>query len=291
MGAKMAAAAVAAPPSPPPEAALTLPVLLAGGMDVTRYLLEYLSPPEQRRLLNTSRRLADMKKHLLCWKLTKDQSRIIYARPSFRSQLETLIYDPSQQLRLRLGVSYPAVFVRVLMISTSIVLVDGIVAFYGGRMGNLKEQCANKPTLNTAKMSQVEIPKLVHNQLPATKTGNFAILHTFPAVLVVIMVVGRRRQVLFILLLRYMPAAAAAAATAAASIRRRHDEGLLTLREQLRRRRRRLLLAPSSRTITIAITTTTIAATVAALGVGVAAAAHRCMSRGAGSLVSSRRRR
>ena len=65
-------AAPVAPPSPPPAAALTLPVLLAWGVDVTRYLLGYLPPREQRTLLNTSRQLAEMKKHLLFWKLTKD---------------------------------------------------------------------------------------------------------------------------------------------------------------------------------------------------------------------------
>jgi hypothetical protein len=95
-------AAPVAPPSPIPAAALTLPVLLAQRMDVTRYLLKYLKPFEQRRLLNTSRQLAEMKKHLLFWKLTKDQCKIFYAQPSFRSQLETLVHDPSQQLSLRL---------------------------------------------------------------------------------------------------------------------------------------------------------------------------------------------
>ena len=65
-------------------------------MDVTRYLLKYLTPREQRTLLNTSRQLAEMKQHLLFWKLTKDQSEIFYALPSFRSQLEALVHDPSQ---------------------------------------------------------------------------------------------------------------------------------------------------------------------------------------------------
>jgi hypothetical protein len=99
---QQAAAPVAAPPSsPPPAAALTLLEVLAGGIDVTRYLLEFLKPREQRRLLNTSRQLADMKKHLLYWTLTKARYRIFYAQPSFRSQLETLVHNPSQQLCLR----------------------------------------------------------------------------------------------------------------------------------------------------------------------------------------------
>jgi hypothetical protein len=68
---------------------------------VTRYLLKYLTPREQRRLLNTSQGLPEMKHHLLFWKLTKDQCRIFYAQPSFRSQLETQVHDPSQQLSLR----------------------------------------------------------------------------------------------------------------------------------------------------------------------------------------------
>jgi hypothetical protein len=85
-----------APPSPIPAAALTLPVLLALGMDVTRYLLKYLTPREQRTLLNTSRQLAKMKPHLLFWKLTYYQCRIFYKQPSFRSQLETLVHDLSQ---------------------------------------------------------------------------------------------------------------------------------------------------------------------------------------------------
>jgi hypothetical protein len=37
-------AAPVAPPSPIPTGALTLPMLLAWGMDVTRYLLKYLTP-------------------------------------------------------------------------------------------------------------------------------------------------------------------------------------------------------------------------------------------------------
>jgi hypothetical protein len=98
---QMAAAAPVAPPSPIPVVALTLPVLLAERMDVTRYLLKYLTPREQRRLLNSSRQLADMKQHLLYWKLTKDQCRIFYAQPSFRAELEALVHDPSQQLSLR----------------------------------------------------------------------------------------------------------------------------------------------------------------------------------------------
>jgi hypothetical protein len=55
------AAPAAAPPSPPPAVALTLPVLLAERMDVIRYLLKYLTPREQRTLLNTSRQLAETK--------------------------------------------------------------------------------------------------------------------------------------------------------------------------------------------------------------------------------------
>jgi hypothetical protein len=99
---QMAAAPAAAPPSPIPAAALTLLVLLAGGIDVTRYLLEFLTPRKQRMLLNTSRELADIKKHLLYWKLTWDQCKIFYAQPAFRSQLEALVHDPSLQLSLRL---------------------------------------------------------------------------------------------------------------------------------------------------------------------------------------------
>jgi hypothetical protein len=94
-------AAPAAPPSPIPAVALTLPVLLAERMDVTRYLSKYLKPREQRRLLNTSRQMAEMKQHLLYWKLTQDQCRIFYAQPSFRSQLEALVHDPSLQQCLR----------------------------------------------------------------------------------------------------------------------------------------------------------------------------------------------
>jgi hypothetical protein len=71
-------------------------------MDVTRYLLKFLIPRDQRRLLNTTQLLADMKKHVLFWKLTKHQSRIFYTQPSFRSQLETLVHDPSLQLSIRL---------------------------------------------------------------------------------------------------------------------------------------------------------------------------------------------
>jgi hypothetical protein len=93
--------AAAAPPSPIPAAALTLPVLLAWGMDISRYVLTFLSLTDQRFLFNTGRQLADMKKHLLFLKLTKVQSRIFYAQPSFRSLLETLVHDPSQQLCLR----------------------------------------------------------------------------------------------------------------------------------------------------------------------------------------------
>jgi hypothetical protein len=42
-----------------------------------------------------------MKKHLLFWKLTRDQCRTFSTQPSFRSQLESLVHDPSQQLCLR----------------------------------------------------------------------------------------------------------------------------------------------------------------------------------------------
>jgi hypothetical protein len=87
--------------SPIPGPALTLPVLLAGGLDVTRCLLTFLSPTDQRSLLNTTRLLAEIKQHLLFWKLTKDQCRIIYPQPSFRLQIETLAHDPSLQLCLR----------------------------------------------------------------------------------------------------------------------------------------------------------------------------------------------
>jgi hypothetical protein len=75
--------------------------MLAGGIDVAKYLLEFLTPREQRSLLDTTPQLADIKKHLLFWRLTKHQSRIFYEHPSFRSQLETLVHDPSQQLSLR----------------------------------------------------------------------------------------------------------------------------------------------------------------------------------------------
>jgi hypothetical protein len=44
-----------------------------------------------------------MKQHLLFWALTKDQCRIFYAHPSFRSQLEALVHDPSEQLRVWLN--------------------------------------------------------------------------------------------------------------------------------------------------------------------------------------------
>ena len=100
---ELMAAAPAAPPSPIPTAALTLLEVLTGGIDVTRYLLKFLSPREQRRLLNTSRQLAEMKQYFLFWKLTKAQSNIFYGQPSFRSQLETLVHDPSQQLCLQLA--------------------------------------------------------------------------------------------------------------------------------------------------------------------------------------------
>jgi hypothetical protein len=53
--------------------------------------MKYLTPREQRRLLNPSQQLADVKQHLLYRKLTKDQSKIFYAQTSFRSQLETLV--------------------------------------------------------------------------------------------------------------------------------------------------------------------------------------------------------
>jgi hypothetical protein len=53
---------------------LTLLRVLEQVQDVTKYLMQFLSPKEQRTLLNTSRRLTDMKKHLLYWKLTKTLS-------------------------------------------------------------------------------------------------------------------------------------------------------------------------------------------------------------------------
>jgi hypothetical protein len=83
-----------------------LPVLLVGGKDVTRCLLKYLTPREQRILLNTSSLLADVKKNVLYWKLTNVQSSIFYARPSFWSLLKTLVHYPSQQLSLRIEGDY-----------------------------------------------------------------------------------------------------------------------------------------------------------------------------------------
>ena len=57
----------------------------------------------EEKPVELERGLAEIKKHLLFWKLTVDQSRIFYALRPFRSQLEALIHDPSQQIHLRLG--------------------------------------------------------------------------------------------------------------------------------------------------------------------------------------------
>jgi hypothetical protein len=55
----------------------------------------------EEKPVELERGLAEIKKHLLFWKLTRAQCRIFYAQPSFRSQLETLIHDPSQQVSLQ----------------------------------------------------------------------------------------------------------------------------------------------------------------------------------------------
>jgi hypothetical protein len=66
-----------------------------GRIDVTRYLLGFLRPSQQRKLLNTSKRLADMKKHLLYWQLTCAPSRKYYDRNEFRLKISALVSDPS----------------------------------------------------------------------------------------------------------------------------------------------------------------------------------------------------
>jgi hypothetical protein len=88
----------ASPPAAPPG--LSLLALLEGGVDVSRCLLTFLHPREQRRLFNTCTRLADVKKHLLFWPLTIKRSKMFYTYPSFRAELEALMSDPGLQLQL-----------------------------------------------------------------------------------------------------------------------------------------------------------------------------------------------
>jgi hypothetical protein len=53
-------------------------------------------------LLNTSNRLAVMKKYLLYWRLGIGSSEEFYSQPSFRAQLAARISNPSQQLAVTL---------------------------------------------------------------------------------------------------------------------------------------------------------------------------------------------
>ena len=70
--------------------------------DLTKYLLRFLGPRDQRSFLNASRGLADMKRHLLYWKFNEAQSREYYERPMFRRYVqELLVNDPSRQVALQ----------------------------------------------------------------------------------------------------------------------------------------------------------------------------------------------
>ena len=96
--AKQQAAAV---PTHPPFLHLLLLDLLETFHIPCKVIVGFLPPGSQRALLNTTRRLAHLKRQWLYWELTEAQSRIYYEKPAFRARLGALVSHPDQQLALR----------------------------------------------------------------------------------------------------------------------------------------------------------------------------------------------
>ena len=66
-----------------------------------RVVLSFLPSDSQRALLNTTRRLAHLKRQWLYWKLREAQSRVYHREPAFRARLGALVSHPDQQLALQ----------------------------------------------------------------------------------------------------------------------------------------------------------------------------------------------